>query len=125
VQRLRDQKPEEEESNSGDKQGEQRGRKKGEEEWRRRGRRNRWRRVGEGGFVAPIALEEARGGRKSCGAFDVALVWIRLCLNQINHFIDVEDDAEEELLRRNLDFVLGCSPNLFRIVYVLVFFSIE
>lgn len=122
MQRVRDQKQEEKESNSGDKQGEQRGWEKGKEERRRRGRRHRWRRVGEGGFVASIALEEARGGRKSCGAFDVALLWIRLCLKQNNHFIDV---AEEELLRRNLDFVLGCSPNLFRIVYVLVFFSIE
>ena len=86
MQRLRDQKQEEEESDSRDKQGEQRGWEEGEEEWRRRCRRSRWWRVGEGGLVASIALEEARGGRKSCGAFDVALVWIRLCLNQIQSF---------------------------------------
>lgn len=75
MQRVRDQKQEEEESDLGNKQGEQRGRKERKEDRRR---------FGEGGVVAPIALEEARRGRESCGVVDVALLWIRLCLNQIN-----------------------------------------
>ena len=85
VQRVRDQKQEEEESDPGNQQGEHRGRKERKEDRRRRRNWRNWRwRVGEGSVVAPIALEEARRGRESCGLVDVALLWIRLCLNQIN-----------------------------------------
>ncbi|TKY54202.1 hypothetical protein E2542_SST18608 [Spatholobus suberectus] len=98
VQRLRDQKQEEEESDSRNKQGEQQRRcEKGEEKQRRRRRH-------EGSVVAPIALEEARRGRKSCGVADVALLWIRLRLSGTTHFYCSRRSRRRIIVKENSRF---------------------